>query len=146
MPVLVSGKPRVLVLVGGMCVVAAAALEGVCLPMGDDEYAYGSEPGLSALGALSPSRGECYTCARCCIRFAGRKWRSNFARITNMFINGNGPSTSAHCRQARHLATSSPALFSLRASGAHIYISSSPHLLCPVPPLCGRSRFSTGLS
>jgi hypothetical protein len=34
MPVLVSGKPRVLVLVRGMCVVVATSLEGVCLPMG----------------------------------------------------------------------------------------------------------------
>jgi hypothetical protein len=34
MPVLVRGKPRVLVLVGGMCVVATPSLEGVCLPTG----------------------------------------------------------------------------------------------------------------
>jgi hypothetical protein len=66
---------------------------------------------------------------------------------TLMFINGNGPSTSAHRRQARHLATSSPALFSLCASGAHLFIflSSSAHL-CYVPPLFGRPRFPNGPS
>jgi hypothetical protein len=30
---MVSGKPRVLVMVRGICVVVATSLEGVCLPM-----------------------------------------------------------------------------------------------------------------
>jgi hypothetical protein len=82
---------------------------------GDHDYASRSEPGLSAPVALPSSRGECHTCAPCGIRFDGRKWRSNFATHTNMFISDNDPSTSAHRRQARPLATSSPALFSLCA-------------------------------
>jgi hypothetical protein len=49
---------------------------------GDHVYASGSEPGLSTLGAMSPSRGGCYTCAACDIRLVGRKWRSKFARHT----------------------------------------------------------------
>jgi hypothetical protein len=95
--------------------------------------ASGSEPGLSASGVLSPSWGGCYNCAPCGIRFVGRKWRSNFARHTNMFITGNGPSTSPHRRQARHLANSSPALFSLCASGDHLL---SPTQARPLTAAC----------
>jgi hypothetical protein len=93
--------------------------------------AYGSEPGLSASGVMSPSRGGCYTCAPCGIRFACRKWRSNFAIHTNMFMTGNDPSTYAHRRQARLLATSSLVLFSLYASGAHL-ISTTKVALLPL--------------
>jgi hypothetical protein len=60
---------------------------------GDHGYASGSEPGLSTLGALSSSRGGCSTRAPCGIRFGGRKWRSSFAKHTNMLINGIGLST-----------------------------------------------------
>ena len=58
-----------------------------------------------------------------------------------MFIIGNGPSTSAHRRQARHLATSSPALFSLCASGDHLLSATqarpltAPCLHCVAAPV-----------
>jgi hypothetical protein len=99
------------------------------------------EPGLSTLGVLSPSRGGSYSCTPCGIRFVARKWRSNFAKHTNMIINGNGLSTLAHRRQARHLATSSPALFSLCASDAHLVYATqarpltTPCLHCVAAPV-----------
>jgi hypothetical protein len=95
MPVLLGGKLRVLVFVGGKYVVhnmcgGNSVSPGRANTNGDHEYASGSEPGLSASGVLSPSRGGYYTCSPCDIRFTGRKWRSNFAIHTNMFVYGNG--------------------------------------------------------
>jgi hypothetical protein len=113
----------------------------------DHDYAFGSEPGMIASGVMSPSRGECHTCSPCGLRLAGRKWRSSLARHTNMAINGNGPSTFSHHRQGRNFASSSPALFYLCTSVAHLLSStrcSSP--VRSIPPLCGRSRSSHGPS
>jgi hypothetical protein len=110
------------------------AFGGCASTNGDYEYVSGSEPGMIASGVLSPSRGECYTCAPCGIRFADRSSRSNSGLHTNRHINSNKPSTSAHHRQARRLDSSSPALFSVCSPGAHLLSSTCAHpLSAPCP-------------